>query len=152
MAVGMKDHLLSKTTCTVKTSSHQVHMQVEFKYKKMPAGESVLGNFDWQEGALVLEPGPVFAKDGDKNRSEQISYRILRGWNWTTHTFTLFIVNLCMWTSVEGEDLMSLQASAAELSMWKTCLYVVFCRTDQIHQFSYKHGTFYLQVAAMSIS
>ncbi|XP_039477045.1 cadherin-related family member 5 [Oreochromis aureus] len=32
-----------------------------------------------QEGPLVLEPGPVFAKDGDKNRSEQISYRILRG-------------------------------------------------------------------------
>ncbi|XP_073320192.1 cadherin-related family member 5 [Pagrus major] len=32
-----------------------------------------------EEGPLVLEPGPVFAKDGDKNRSEQISYRILRG-------------------------------------------------------------------------
>lgn len=32
-----------------------------------------------QEGPLVLEPGPVFARDGDKNRSEQISYRILRG-------------------------------------------------------------------------
>ncbi|XP_023264190.1 cadherin-related family member 5-like [Seriola lalandi dorsalis] len=31
-----------------------------------------------EEGPLVLEPGPVFAKDGDKNRSEQISYRILR--------------------------------------------------------------------------
>ncbi|CAB1426121.1 unnamed protein product [Pleuronectes platessa] len=31
------------------------------------------------EGPLVLEPGPVFARDGDKNRSEQISYRILRG-------------------------------------------------------------------------
>ncbi|KAM6943484.1 cadherin-related family member 5 [Xenentodon cancila] len=28
---------------------------------------------------LVLEPGPVFAKDGDRNRSELISYRILRG-------------------------------------------------------------------------
>lgn len=38
-----------------------------------------------QEGPLVLEPGPVFAKDGDKNRSELISYRILRGLNrtWT---------------------------------------------------------------------
>ncbi|CAK6980847.1 cadherin-related family member 5 [Scomber scombrus] len=32
-----------------------------------------------EEGPLVLEPGPVFARDGDKNRSEQISYRILRG-------------------------------------------------------------------------
>lgn len=38
-----------------------------------------------QDGPLVLEPGPVFAKDGDKNRSEQISYRILRGLNRTTH-------------------------------------------------------------------
>lgn len=34
-----------------------------------------------QDGPLVLEPGPVFAKDGDKNRSEQISYKILRGLN-----------------------------------------------------------------------
>ncbi|XP_039983473.1 cadherin-related family member 5 [Xiphias gladius] len=32
-----------------------------------------------EEGPLVLEPGPVFARDGDKNRSEQISYRIVRG-------------------------------------------------------------------------
>uniref|UniRef100_A0A087X6P8 Cadherin domain-containing protein n=1 Tax=Poecilia formosa TaxID=48698 RepID=A0A087X6P8_POEFO len=32
-----------------------------------------------EEGPLVLEPGPVFARDGDKNRSEPISYRILRG-------------------------------------------------------------------------
>ncbi|XP_077419295.1 cadherin-related family member 5 [Vanacampus margaritifer] len=32
-----------------------------------------------EESPLMLEPGPVFAKDGDKNRSEQISYRILRG-------------------------------------------------------------------------
>ncbi|KAK9542261.1 hypothetical protein VZT92_000136 [Zoarces viviparus] len=32
-----------------------------------------------EDGPLVLEPGPVFAKDGDKNRSEQIGYRILRG-------------------------------------------------------------------------
>ncbi|XP_062237435.1 cadherin-related family member 5 [Platichthys flesus] len=32
-----------------------------------------------EEGPLVLEPGPLFARDGDKNRSEQISYRILRG-------------------------------------------------------------------------
>lgn len=38
-----------------------------------------------QDGPLVLEPGPVFAKDGDKNRSEQISYRILRGLSRTTH-------------------------------------------------------------------
>lgn len=34
-----------------------------------------------QDGPLVLEPGPLFARDGDKNRSEQISYRILRGQN-----------------------------------------------------------------------
>ncbi|XP_072321408.1 cadherin-related family member 5 isoform X2 [Eucyclogobius newberryi] len=32
-----------------------------------------------EEGPLVLEPGPVFAKDGDRNRSEQISYKILKG-------------------------------------------------------------------------
>ncbi|KAM4744608.1 cadherin-related family member 5 isoform 2-T2 [Anableps anableps] len=32
-----------------------------------------------EEGPLVLEPGPVFARDGDRNRSETISYRILRG-------------------------------------------------------------------------
>ncbi|XP_015227070.1 PREDICTED: cadherin-related family member 5 [Cyprinodon variegatus] len=32
-----------------------------------------------EEGPLVLEPGPVFARDGDRNRSEPISYRILRG-------------------------------------------------------------------------
>uniref|UniRef100_G3PYT2 Cadherin domain-containing protein n=1 Tax=Gasterosteus aculeatus aculeatus TaxID=481459 RepID=G3PYT2_GASAC len=32
-----------------------------------------------EDGPLVLEPGPLFARDGDKNRSEQISYRILRG-------------------------------------------------------------------------
>lgn len=32
-----------------------------------------------EEGPLMLEPGPVFARDGDKNRSEHISYRILRG-------------------------------------------------------------------------
>ncbi|KAF7659749.1 hypothetical protein LDENG_00293570 [Lucifuga dentata] len=32
-----------------------------------------------EESPLVLEPGPLFARDGDKNRSEQISYRILRG-------------------------------------------------------------------------
>lgn len=35
----------------------------------------------------MLEPGPVYAKDGDKNRSEQINYRILRGLNYTFHTF-----------------------------------------------------------------
>ncbi|KAM4596365.1 cadherin-related family member 5 isoform 2-T2 [Fundulus diaphanus] len=28
---------------------------------------------------LVLEPGPVFARDGDRNRSDPISYRVLRG-------------------------------------------------------------------------
>ena len=32
-----------------------------------------------QEGNLILEPGPLYAKDGDKNRSESISYKILRG-------------------------------------------------------------------------
>ncbi|XP_071394869.1 cadherin-related family member 5 [Centroberyx affinis] len=32
-----------------------------------------------EDGPLTLEPGPLFAKDGDKNRSEQISYKILRG-------------------------------------------------------------------------
>ncbi|CAL1604791.1 unnamed protein product [Knipowitschia caucasica] len=32
-----------------------------------------------EEGPLVLEPGPVFAKDGDRNLSEQISYKILKG-------------------------------------------------------------------------
>ncbi|XP_035991767.1 cadherin-related family member 5 [Fundulus heteroclitus] len=32
-----------------------------------------------EEGPLVLEPGPVFARDGDRNRSEPISYRVLRG-------------------------------------------------------------------------
>ncbi|XP_029312546.1 cadherin-related family member 5 [Cottoperca gobio] len=32
-----------------------------------------------EDGPLVLEPGPVYARDGDKNRSELISYRILRG-------------------------------------------------------------------------
>ncbi|CAL8243574.1 unnamed protein product [Lota lota] len=32
-----------------------------------------------EEGNLILEPGPLYAKDGDKNRSESISYKILRG-------------------------------------------------------------------------
>ncbi|KAJ3592977.1 hypothetical protein NHX12_005315 [Muraenolepis orangiensis] len=32
-----------------------------------------------EEGNLILEPGPLFARDGDKNRSEAISYKILRG-------------------------------------------------------------------------
>ncbi|XP_045564944.1 cadherin-related family member 5 [Salmo salar] len=32
-----------------------------------------------EDGALSLEPGPLYAKDGDRNRSELISYRILRG-------------------------------------------------------------------------
>ncbi|CAG5848572.1 unnamed protein product, partial [Menidia menidia] len=40
--------------------------------------EGVTNLSDPQEGPLVLEPGPVYAKDGDRNRSEQISYRILR--------------------------------------------------------------------------
>lgn len=45
--------------------------------------KKVCDGFNPQDGPLVLEPGPVFAKDGDKNRSEQISYRILRGLNAT---------------------------------------------------------------------
>uniref|UniRef100_A0A8C7ICK7 Cadherin domain-containing protein n=1 Tax=Oncorhynchus kisutch TaxID=8019 RepID=A0A8C7ICK7_ONCKI len=32
-----------------------------------------------QDGALSLEPGPLYAKDGDRNRSEMINYRIIRG-------------------------------------------------------------------------
>nr|XP_046191289.1 cadherin-related family member 5-like [Oncorhynchus gorbuscha] len=32
-----------------------------------------------EDGALSLEPGPLYAKDGDRNRSELISYRIIRG-------------------------------------------------------------------------
>ncbi|XP_041755199.1 cadherin-related family member 5 isoform X3 [Coregonus clupeaformis] len=32
-----------------------------------------------EDGPLSLEPGPLYAKDGDRNRSELISYRILRG-------------------------------------------------------------------------
>ncbi|KAL2088452.1 hypothetical protein ACEWY4_015351 [Coilia grayii] len=32
-----------------------------------------------QEGPLQLQPGPVYAKDGDKSRNEQISYKILKG-------------------------------------------------------------------------
>ncbi|KAG5269993.1 hypothetical protein AALO_G00187440 [Alosa alosa] len=32
-----------------------------------------------QEGPLPLQPGPIYAKDGDKNRNEQISYKILKG-------------------------------------------------------------------------
>ncbi|XP_031425121.1 cadherin-related family member 5 isoform X2 [Clupea harengus] len=32
-----------------------------------------------QEGPLQLQPGPIYAKDGDKNRNEQISYKILKG-------------------------------------------------------------------------
>ncbi|XP_063044257.1 cadherin-related family member 5 isoform X2 [Engraulis encrasicolus] len=31
------------------------------------------------EGPLQLQPGPVYAKDGDKSRNEPISYRILKG-------------------------------------------------------------------------
>lgn len=52
-----------------------------------------------QDGPLVLEPGPLFARDGDKNRSEQINYRILRGQNrlreeWTTE----FTANPRFWS------------------------------------------------------
>ncbi|KAG7276847.1 hypothetical protein CRUP_007984, partial [Coryphaenoides rupestris] len=32
-----------------------------------------------EDGNLILEPGPLYAKDGDKNRNEPISYKILRG-------------------------------------------------------------------------
>ncbi|CAM4532069.1 unnamed protein product [Leuciscus chuanchicus] len=32
-----------------------------------------------QEGALQLQPGPVYARDGDKSRNEEISYKIVRG-------------------------------------------------------------------------
>ncbi|XP_028811506.1 cadherin-related family member 5 isoform X2 [Denticeps clupeoides] len=32
-----------------------------------------------QEGPLILQPGPLFARDGDKNRNDHISYKILRG-------------------------------------------------------------------------
>uniref|UniRef100_A0A8C7IBQ8 Cadherin domain-containing protein n=1 Tax=Oncorhynchus kisutch TaxID=8019 RepID=A0A8C7IBQ8_ONCKI len=32
-----------------------------------------------EDGALSLEPGPLYAKDGDRNRSEMINYRIIRG-------------------------------------------------------------------------
>lgn len=32
-----------------------------------------------KEGPLQLQPGPIYAKDGDKNRNEQISYKILKG-------------------------------------------------------------------------
>ncbi|XP_051504515.1 cadherin-related family member 5 isoform X3 [Myxocyprinus asiaticus] len=32
-----------------------------------------------QDGTLQLQPGPVYAKDGDKSRNEEISYKIVRG-------------------------------------------------------------------------
>ncbi|XP_060797894.1 cadherin-related family member 5 [Neoarius graeffei] len=32
-----------------------------------------------QEEPLQLNPGPIFARDGDKSRNEQISYKIVRG-------------------------------------------------------------------------
>ncbi|RXN17658.1 cadherin-related family member 5-like protein [Labeo rohita] len=32
-----------------------------------------------QDGALQLQPGPVYARDGDKSRNEEISYKIVRG-------------------------------------------------------------------------
>ncbi|XP_066504295.1 cadherin-related family member 5 isoform X2 [Hoplias malabaricus] len=32
-----------------------------------------------QEGPLQLQPGPVYARDGDKSRNEEISYKIVRG-------------------------------------------------------------------------
>lgn len=50
-----------------------------------PYGGNPTSSLTLQDGPLVLEPGPVFARDGDRNRSEQISYRILRGLNSTTH-------------------------------------------------------------------
>ncbi|KAK3561531.1 hypothetical protein QTP86_007498 [Hemibagrus guttatus] len=32
-----------------------------------------------QEGPLQLHPGPIYARDGDKSRNEEISYKIVRG-------------------------------------------------------------------------
>ncbi|XP_072517051.1 cadherin-related family member 5 isoform X2 [Salminus brasiliensis] len=32
-----------------------------------------------QDGPLQLQPGPVYARDGDRNRNEEISYKIVRG-------------------------------------------------------------------------
>ncbi|KAM9460851.1 cadherin-related family member 5 isoform 2-T3 [Clarias gariepinus] len=32
-----------------------------------------------QEGPLHLQPGPVYARDGDKSRNEEISYKIVKG-------------------------------------------------------------------------
>ncbi|XP_026868847.2 cadherin-related family member 5 isoform X2 [Electrophorus electricus] len=32
-----------------------------------------------QDGPLQLQPGPVYARDGDKSRNEEISYKIVRG-------------------------------------------------------------------------
>ncbi|XP_060742811.1 cadherin-related family member 5 isoform X2 [Tachysurus vachellii] len=32
-----------------------------------------------QEGPLQLQPGPIYARDGDKSRNEEISYKIVRG-------------------------------------------------------------------------
>ncbi|XP_052456745.1 cadherin-related family member 5-like isoform X1 [Carassius gibelio] len=32
-----------------------------------------------QDGALQFQPGPVYARDGDKSRNEEISYKIVRG-------------------------------------------------------------------------
>ncbi|XP_073763479.1 cadherin-related family member 5 isoform X3 [Danio rerio] len=32
-----------------------------------------------QDGALQLQPGPVYARDGDRSRNEEISYKIVRG-------------------------------------------------------------------------
>ncbi|XP_022525706.2 cadherin-related family member 5 isoform X2 [Astyanax mexicanus] len=32
-----------------------------------------------QEGPLQLQPGPVYARDGDRSRNEEISYKIVRG-------------------------------------------------------------------------
>ncbi|XP_065117702.1 cadherin-related family member 5 isoform X2 [Paramisgurnus dabryanus] len=32
-----------------------------------------------QDGALQLQPGPVYARDGDKSRNEEISYKIVKG-------------------------------------------------------------------------
>ncbi|XP_036443275.1 cadherin-related family member 5 [Colossoma macropomum] len=32
-----------------------------------------------QDGPLQLQPGPIYARDGDKSRNEEISYKIVRG-------------------------------------------------------------------------
>lgn len=64
-------------------------------------GANLADRSDLQDGPLVLEPGPVFAKDGDKNRSEQISYRILRGLNRTTRIHSQYLrcaIKVLVWS------------------------------------------------------